>query len=150
MNVRIEQSWKQQLQEEFDKPYFEKLVTFVKDEYKRAHVLPLGHQIFHIFNSCPFEKVKVVILGQDPYPNPGQYYGVCFSVPEGVAIPGSLNNIFKEIHQDLGKPIPASGGSLGCPRRIPAKLCSYRTSARNRFSSKYGLGNLHRRSYQET
>jgi uracil-DNA glycosylase len=85
------------------------LVTFVKDEYKRAHVLPLGHQIFHIFNSCPFEKVKVVILGQDPYPNPGQYYGVCFSVPEGVAIPGSLNNIFKEIHQDLGKPIPASG-----------------------------------------
>ena len=105
MNVRIEQSWKQQLQEEFDKPYFDKLVTFVKDEYKRAHVLPLGHQIFHIFNSCPFEKVKVVILGQDPYPNPGQYYGVCFSVPEGVAIPGSLNNIFKEIHQDLGKPI---------------------------------------------
>ena len=87
MNVRIEQSQKQQLQEEFDKPYFEKLVTFVKDEYKRAHVLPLGHQIFHIFNSCPFEKVKVVILGQDPYPNPGQYYGVCFSVPDGVAIP---------------------------------------------------------------
>ena len=109
MNVRIEPSWKQQLQEEFDKPYFEKLVTFVKDEYKRAHVLPLGHQIFHIFNSCPFEKVKVVILGQDPYPNPGQYYGVCFSVPDGVAIPGSLSNIFKEIHQDLGKPIPTSG-----------------------------------------
>ena len=109
MDVRIEPSWKQQLQEEFDKPYFEKLVTFVKDEYKRAHVLPLGHQIFHIFNSCTFEKVKVVILGQDPYPNPGQYYGVCFSVPDGVAIPGSLSNIFKEIHQDLGKPIPTSG-----------------------------------------
>jgi uracil-DNA glycosylase len=109
MDVRIEPSWKQQLQEEFDKPYFEKLVTFVKDEYKRAHVLPLGHQIFHILNSCPFEKVKVVILGQDPYPNPGQYYGVCFSVPDGVAIPGSLSNIFKEIHQDLGKPIPTSG-----------------------------------------
>ena len=80
MDVRIEPSWKQQLQEEFDKPYFEKLVTFVKDEYKRAHVLP-----------------------------PGQYYGVCFSVPDGVAIPGSLSNIFKEIHQDLGKPIPTSG-----------------------------------------
>ena len=109
MDVRIEPSWKQQLQEEFDKPYFEKLVTFVKDEYKRAHVLPLGHQIFHISNSGPFEKVKVVILGQDPYPNPGQYYGVCFSVPDGVAIPGSLSNIFKEIHQDLGKPIPTSG-----------------------------------------
>ena len=151
MDVRIEPSWKQQLQEEFDKPYFEKLVTFVKDEYKRAHVLPLGHQIFHIFNSCPFEKVKVVILGQDPYPNPGQYYGVCFSVPEGVAIPGSLNNIFKEIHQDLGKPIPASGNlDRWVAQGVPAKLCSYRTSARNRFSSKYGLGNLHRRSYQET
>ena len=106
MNVRIEQSWKQQLQEEFDKPYFEKLVTFVKDEYKRAHVLPLGHQIFHIFNSCPFEKVKVVILGQDPYPNPGQYYGVCFSVPSyprftkqhiqrDTSRPGKTNSCFR-------------------------------------------------------
>ena len=70
MDVRIEPSWKQQLQEEFDKPYFEKLVTFVKDEYKRAHVLPLGHQIFHIFNSCPFEKVKVVSLDKTPIPIP--------------------------------------------------------------------------------
>lgn len=109
MNVRIEKSWQERLQEEFDKPYFEKLVTFIKTEYGRAHVLPPGSRIFHIFNSCPFEKVKVVILGQDPYPNPGQYYGVCFSVPDGVAIPGSLANIFKEIHTDLGKPIPASG-----------------------------------------
>ena len=74
MNVKIEESWRQQLQEEFNKPYFEKLVAFVKSEYERAHILPLGHQIFHVFNSCPFEKVKVVILGQDPYPNPGQYY----------------------------------------------------------------------------
>lgn len=102
MNVRIDESWRKRLQEEFDKPYFEQLVTFVKNEYKQAHVLPPGPQIFHIFNACPFEKVKVVILGQDPYPNPGQYYGVCFSVPDGVAIPGSLMNIFKEIHDDLG------------------------------------------------
>ena len=101
MNVRIEQSWKQQLQEEFDKPYFEKLVTFVKDEYKRAHVLPLGHQIFHIFNSCPFEKVKVVILGQDPYPNPGQYYGVCFSVPEGSSYPRFTK---QHIQRDTSRP----------------------------------------------
>ena len=85
MNVKIEESWRKRLQEEFDKPYFEQLVTFVKNEYRSAHVLPPGHQIFHIFNACPFEKVKVVILGQDPYPNPGQYYGV------------------------LGKPIPTSG-----------------------------------------
>ena len=90
MNVRIEESWRKRLQDEFDKPYFERL-------------------IFHVFDACPFESVRVVILGQDPYPNPGQYYGVCFSVPEGVAIPGSLFNMFKEIHDDLGKPIPASG-----------------------------------------
>lgn len=109
MNVKIEASWQKRLQEEFDKPYFERLVTFVKSEYGRTNVLPPGHLIFHVFNSCPFENVKVVILGQDPYPNPGQYYGICFSVPEGVAIPGSLSNIFKEIHQDLGKPIPTSG-----------------------------------------
>lgn len=109
MKVKIEESWRQRLQEEFDKPYFERLVSFVKSEYGRAHVLPPGHLIFHVFNSCPFEKVKVVILGQDPYPTPGQYYGICFSVPEGVAIPGLLVNIFREIHQDLGKPIPTSG-----------------------------------------
>lgn len=79
MKVKIEESWRQRLQEEFDKPYFERLVSFVKSEYGRANVLPPGHLIFHVFNSCPFEKVKVVILGQDPYPTPGQYYGICFS-----------------------------------------------------------------------
>ena len=109
MNVRIDESWRKRLQEEFDKPYFEQLVTFVKNEYKQAHVLPPGSQIFHIFNACPFEKVKVVILGQDPYPNPGQYYGVCFSVPDGVAIPGSLMNIFKEIKADIGTDAPTTG-----------------------------------------
>ncbi len=109
MKVKIEESWCRQLQEEFDKPYFERLVAFVHEEYARAQVLPKGSQIFHIFDACPFEKVKVVILGQDPYPTPGQYYGVCFSVPDGVAIPPSLENIFREIHQDLGKPVPASG-----------------------------------------
>lgn len=109
MKVRIEKSWCRRLQEEFDKPYFEKLVSFVRDEYGKAHILPPGSMIFHVFDVCPFEKVKVVILGQDPYPTPGLYYGVCFSVPEGVPVPGSLKNIFKEIHYDLNKPIPASG-----------------------------------------
>lgn len=109
MQVKIEESWRTRLQEEFDKPYFEQLVAFVKQEYQHYHVLPKGSQIFHIFNACPFEKVKVVIIGQDPYPNPGQYYGVCFAVPEGMPIPGSLQNIFTEIHNDLGKPIPTSG-----------------------------------------
>lgn len=109
MKVKIAESWRTQLQEEFDKPYFEQLAAFVKDEYAHAHVLPPGNRIFHLFNACPFEKVRVVILGQDPYPTPGQYYGVCFSVPDGVAIPASLGNIFREIHGDLGKPVPASG-----------------------------------------
>ena len=109
MNVKIEESWRRQLQEEFDKPYFEELVAFLKDEYAQYHILPPGRFIFNVFNSCPFEKVKVIILGQDPYPTPGQYYGICFSVPEGVPIPGSLANIFQEIHQDLGKPTPTSG-----------------------------------------
>lgn len=109
MQVKIEESWRKRLQEEFDKPYFEKLVAFVKQEYQQYHILPKGSQIFHIFNACPFEQVKVVIIGQDPYPNPGQYYGVCFAVPDGVAIPGSLMNIFKEIQNDLDKPIPSSG-----------------------------------------
>ncbi len=77
MNVRIEESWRKRLQDEFDKPYFERLVSFVRSEYGRAHVLPPGHLIFHVFDACPFESVRVVILGQDPYPNPGQYYGVC-------------------------------------------------------------------------
>lgn len=109
MKVRIEESWREQLQEEFDKPYFAQLVAFVKDEYRHVHVLPPGNRIFYLFDVCSFDKVKVVILGQDPYPTPGQYYGVCFSVPKGVAVPASLNNIFQEIHQDLGKPIPTSG-----------------------------------------
>jgi uracil-DNA glycosylase len=109
MNVKIEESWRRHLQEEFDKPYFDKLVTFVKEEYTKHHILPPGRYLFNVFNSCPFENVKVVILGQDPYPTPGQYYGICFSVPEGTAIPGSLANIFQEIHQDLGKPLPTSG-----------------------------------------
>lgn len=100
MNVKIEESWRRRLQEEFDKPYFKQLTDFVRYEYAHEHVLPQGSQIFHMFNACPFEKVKVVILGQDPYPTPGLYYGVCFSVPEGTVIPASLMNIFKEIHQD--------------------------------------------------
>ena len=109
MQVKIEESWRKRLQTEFDKPYFEKLTSFVKSEYQQYQVLPKGSQIFHLFNACPFNKVKVVIIGQDPYPTPGQYYGVCFSVPKGMAVPGSLANIYREIHSDLGLPIPTSG-----------------------------------------
>lgn len=109
MKVQIEESWRSRLQAEFDKPYFAELVAFVKQEYRVAQVLPPGHLIFRVFNMCPFGQVKVVILGQDPYPAPGLYDGVCFSVPEGVPVPGSLANIFQEIHTDLGRAIPASG-----------------------------------------
>ena len=109
MNVQIEESWKRILKDEFEKPYFTKLVNFVKYEYSNYHILPRGGDIFRVYNECPFHQVKVVIIGQDPYPTPGQYYGICFSVPEGTPIPGSLRNIFTEIHNDLGKPIPTSG-----------------------------------------
>ena len=109
MKVEIEESWRCRLQEEFDKPYFYELTQFVKAEYRQSHVLPEGKHLFEVFNRCPFERVKVVILGQDPYPAPGLYYGVCFSVPEGVPVPASLANIFQEIHTDVGRPVPASG-----------------------------------------
>lgn len=109
MNVEIEASWKLRLQEEFDKPYFGRLAAFVKDEYRHHTVFPPGKQLFHAFNTCPFDRVKAVILGQDPYHEPGQYYGLCFSVLDGVPFPPSLVNIFKEIENDLGKPVPQSG-----------------------------------------
>ena len=111
MKVQIEESWRRQLQEEFDKPYFEHLVGFVKEEYARYTVFPPGSRIFHAYNTCPFEKVKVVILGQDPYHEPGQAMGLAFSVPQGERLPPSLRNIFTELHTDLGLPQP-SGGDL--------------------------------------
>ena len=109
MEVNIEDSWKRRLQPEFDKPYFYNLTNFVKEEYSKHTIYPPGEFIFHAFNTCPFDKVKVVIIGQDPYHEPGQYYGLCFSVLDGVPFPPSLLNIFKEIENDLGKPMPKSG-----------------------------------------
>ena len=112
MQVNIEPSWQQQLQGEFDKPYFAKLVTFVKQEYAQHTVYPPGRLIFNAFNQCPFDRVKVVLIGQDPYHEPGQAHGLCFSVNDGVPFPPSLANIFKEIHDDIGAPIPASGNLI--------------------------------------
>lgn len=109
MQVRIAESWRKELQEEFDQPYFSRLVEFVKSEYRSHHVLPEGKHLFEVFNRCPFDKVKIVILGQDPYPTPGQYYGICFSVPPGTPIPASLENIFHEIQQDIGISYPTTG-----------------------------------------
>ncbi len=109
VQVKIEPSWKERLQEEFDKPYFEKLISYVKQEYRSYRIFPPGNLIFNAFNLCPFDKVKVVLIGQDPYHEQGQAHGLCFSVNDGVPFPPSLVNIFKEINTDTGAPIPQSG-----------------------------------------
>lgn len=109
MNVKIDESWKVLLQEEFEKPYFQQLTDFVKQEYKTHVVYPEGKNIFNAFNLCPFSNVKVVIIGQDPYHEPNQAHGLCFSVQDGVQFPPSLQNIFKEISTDIGTPVPESG-----------------------------------------
>lgn len=109
MDVKIHPSWKAVLQEEFSQLYFQALTDFVKREYGEKTVFPPPRQIFAAFDLCPFDQLKVVILGQDPYHGPGQANGLCFSVSEGIANPPSLQNIYKEIANDLGKPIPASG-----------------------------------------
>ncbi len=109
MDVKIESSWKKQLADEFEKPYFINLTDFVRQEYKTKQIFPPAKLIFNAFDHTPFDKVKVVILGQDPYHNVGQAHGLSFSVNDGVQFPPSLINIFKEINSDLGVPIPQSG-----------------------------------------
>ncbi len=102
MEVKIEESWKARLNKEFEKEYFIKLTEFVREEYRRGSVYPPASLIFNAFNLCPFESIKAVIIGQDPYHGPGQAHGLCFSVRDGVDFPPSLINIFREIEQDLG------------------------------------------------
>ena len=107
--VRMAEDWKELLAEEFDKPYFNDLVRFVKEEYAQGVVYPSGANIFRAFDKCPFERLKVVIIGQDPYHGPNQANGLCFSVNDGVAFPPSLQNIFKEVSSDIGVAMPTSG-----------------------------------------
>ena len=109
MNVNIEESWSKQLSPEFEKPYFQELVQFVRSEYMVGPCFPPGKLIFNAFAQTPFDSVKVVILGQDPYHDVGQAHGLCFSVQEGVAFPPSLRNIFQEIEAEMGTPVPQSG-----------------------------------------
>ncbi|MGJ8592902.1 MAG: uracil-DNA glycosylase [Aquaticitalea sp.] len=109
MNVEIDPSWKSLLEDEFDQPYFEELIRFVRNEYKINTCYPPGKQIFSAFDWCPLDAVKVVIIGQDPYHGIGQANGLCFSVNDGIAHPPSLINIFKEIETDLNQPYPTSG-----------------------------------------
>ena len=109
MAVKIEPSWKQRLEGEFAQPYFNQLTTLVRQEYRQYSCYPPGPLIFNAFNLCPFDKVKVVIIGQDPYHEPGQAMGLSFSVPDGIPMPPSLINIFREISSDLGKAMPTTG-----------------------------------------
>ena len=109
MDVKIAESWKQVLEEEFGKGYFTDLAGFVRNEYARARVFPQGKNIFRAFDKCSFDDLRVVIIGQDPYHGVGQANGLCFSVNDGVEFPPSLQNIFKEVHDDTGAPMPTSG-----------------------------------------
>ena len=109
MDVRIAEDWKEILHEEFEKPYFRELVEFVRQEYALGTVYPAGRNIFRAFDKCPFDRLKVVIIGQDPYHGEGQANGLCFSVGAGVPLPPSLQNIFKEVAADTGRAIPTSG-----------------------------------------
>ena len=109
MDITFEPSWKSVLAPEFEKPYFRQLVDFVKREYSAAPCYPPEHEIFAAFDQCPFDKLEVVLIGQDPYHGAKQAHGLCFSVNDGIAFPPSLRNIFGEIRQDLGKPVPQTG-----------------------------------------
>ncbi|MEI6274676.1 MAG: uracil-DNA glycosylase [Prolixibacteraceae bacterium] len=109
MDVKIEASWKNRLSVEFNEPYFLELTDFVRSEYASQSIFPPGKLIFHAFDQSPFDQTKLIILGQDPYHGLGQAHGLCFSVPDGVGLPPSLQNIFREISQDLGTKVPESG-----------------------------------------
>ncbi|PNE29625.1 uracil-DNA glycosylase [Tannerella sp. oral taxon 808] len=109
MDVKMEPSWKARLSGEFEQDYFVRLTDFVRQEYRHATIYPRGSEIFNAFAHCPFDRVKVVIIGQDPYHEPGQAHGLCFSVQDGTRFPPSLVNIFKEITDDVGAPTPKSG-----------------------------------------
>lgn len=109
MDVKIHESWKKELEDEFEKPYFTELTTFVRKEYLNTTVYPAPQNIFNAFDHCHYDDVRVVIIGQDPYHGPGQAHGLCFSVPDGITPPPSLKNIYKEILEDIGSPISESG-----------------------------------------
>lgn len=109
MDVKIEEGWKQLLSDEFEKDYFKNLTEFVHSEYQQYQIFPPAKQVFNAFNTCPLDKTRVIILGQDPYHDVYQAHGLCFSVNDGIAFPPSLKNIFKEIESDLGVAMPQSG-----------------------------------------
>jgi len=140
INPEIEESWKQELQHEFNKGYFYDLKEFLIQEKKKYHVYPPGKQIFAAFNNTPFHRVKVVILGQDPYHGVGQAHGLCFSVPPGITQPPSLKNIFKELHDDLGIPVPRHGNLTSWANQGVLLLNATLTVRANHAGSHQGKG----------
>lgn len=140
MNVRIDPTWRDALADQWDMPYFEALTDFVRQRYQTTTVYPPASRVFAAFDACPFDKVKVVILGQDPYHGPGQANGLCFSVSPGVAMPPSLINIFKEIESDLGKPMPADGNLERWARQGVLLLNSTLTVDAHQANSHQGKG----------
>lgn len=140
MDVAIEKSWKHVLAAEWEKEYFLKLTEFVRNEYRTKRIFPPGPKIFAAFDSCPFDRVKVVILGQDPYHGPGQANGLAFSVNPGVPIPRSLINIFKEVNADTGAPIPSNGDLTRWARQGVLLLNSSLTVEAHHAASHQGHG----------
>lgn len=140
MDVKIHQSWKSVLIEEFNKPYFKNLVAFVKSEYATKTIFPPGKLIFNAFEQTPFNDVKVVIIGQDPYHGPNQAMGLCFSVPEGIPLPPSLKNIYKEIQDDLGRPSITHGDLTPWARQGVFLLNSVLTVEAGKPGSHQGRG----------
>ncbi|HCI54708.1 MAG TPA: uracil-DNA glycosylase [Bacteroidales bacterium] len=140
MDVKIEESWKRRLAGEFEKEYFIELTEFIREEYRTKTIYPPGSLIFNAFNLCPFDKVKAVIIGQDPYHGPGQAHGLCFSVRDGVPLPPSLINIFKEIESDLGIPFPSSGNLERWARQGVLLLNAILTVRENQAGSHQGRG----------
>jgi len=140
MNVRIEPSWRSLLQQEFDKPYFHALAEAVRNEYQCGVVYPPARLIFNAFDQCPLPSVKVVILGQDPYHEPSQAEGLCFSVPDGVPLPPSLVNIYKEIASEFNTPMPRNGSLLRWARQGVLLLNSTLTVRQHQANSHQGIG----------
>ena len=140
MDVKIEESWKKRLADEFEKDYFKQLTDFVKQEYRQGTVYPPGPYMFNAFEHCPFDKVKVVILGQDPYHEPGQAHGLCFSVKPEVEIPPSLVNIYKELHDDLGCTIPDHGYLVKWAKQGVLMLNTVLTVRAHQANSHRGIG----------
>ena len=140
MDVRIEQSWKSQLAAEWDKQYFINLTSFVREQYSTRAVFPPASKIFAAFDACPFDTVKVIILGQDPYHDVGQANGLCFSVSPGIPMPPSLVNIFREIHDDTGAEIPSDGDLSRWAKQGVLLLNSTLTVEAHRAGSHQGRG----------